>query len=99
MRRLLILTSSFPRGEGDFAGSFVAEFAEALSTDFDIEILSPASNGAAKSFEKFRVYRFSYMWPKRAQLLDAAADLQPLLERSFTARLQVIPFLVVFFFR
>jgi glycosyltransferase involved in cell wall biosynthesis len=101
MRKLLILTSSFPRGQGDFAGSFVAEFAEALSTDNNIEILSPASNGARaeESFGKIRVHRFNYLWPKRAQLLDAAADLQPLLERSFIARLQVIPFLIIFFIR
>jgi glycosyltransferase involved in cell wall biosynthesis len=101
MRKLLMLTSSFPRRPGDFAGCFVADFARVLSNDFEIEVLSPPSQGAEKEEQhtEFRVYRFNYLLPKRAQLLDAAVDLQPLLERSLTARLQIIPFLIIFFFR
>ena len=99
--KLLVLTSSFPRSREDFAGSFVAEFAESLSDSFEIVILSPAAKGAPVKERRGNliIYRFNYFWPLRAQLLDASADLQPLLERSLFARLQVIPFFIVFLFR
>ncbi|MEW6729878.1 MAG: glycosyltransferase [Acidobacteriota bacterium] len=99
--KLLLLTSSFPRWRGDFAGCFVAEFAQAISTDFEINILSPAAAGTPTRtmHDPLQVWRFNYFWPRRAQLLDAAADLQPLIERDWLARLQILPFFLCFFLR
>lgn len=98
MPKMLILTSSFPRLEDDFAGCFVLEFAKSLSHIYEIEVLAPASL-SAKSQEfwgKIKIRRFNYLPFKQWQLLDSATDLQPLLEKSLLARLQIIPFFIVF---
>jgi glycosyltransferase involved in cell wall biosynthesis len=102
MSKLLILTSSFPRSKGDFAGNFVAEFAEAISTDYEeIHILTPASKNslAKETWGKIKIIRFNYFWPYSFQVLDSAKDLQLLLETSILAKLQLIPFCLVFFFK
>lgn len=102
MPKLLILSSSFPRWKGDFAGSFVAEFAEAISENYEeIQILAPAGKNSLKeeSWGKIKIFRFNYFWPKKFQLLDSAVDLQPLLEDSIFAKLQLIPFCLAFFYR
>ncbi|MBI4854994.1 MAG: glycosyltransferase family 4 protein [Acidobacteria bacterium] len=102
MSKLLFLTSSFPRYKGDFAGNFVAEFAQAISTNYEeIQVLTPASKNYPKeqSWGKIKIIRFNYFFPFNYQLLDSAKDLQPLLETSIFAQLQLIPFCLVFFFR
>ncbi len=98
MSKMLILTSSFPRSENDFAGCFVLEFAKSLSHIYEIEVLTPASLSAKnqESWEKIKITRFNYLPFKHLQLLDSATDLQPLLENSLLARLQILPFFLVF---
>lgn len=102
MPKLLLLTSSFPRWESDFAGGFVLEFAQAISDDYDeIQVLTPASQNSLEkeSWGKIKITRFNYFWPYRFQLLDSAIDLQPLLEHSIFAQLQLIPFCLAFFWK
>lgn len=99
--RLLLLTSSLARWPGDYAGAFITEFAQALSDEFEITILAPASRNrpAHERWGSVQVYRFNYFWPRHAQLLDAAADLQPLLHTSWRARLLVVPLIIGFLIR
>lgn len=99
--KLLILTSSFPRHPEDFAGCFVLEFAQALSSYYEIQVLAPASINypIKESWGNIQVKRFNYLWNKELQLLDSAVDLQPLLESSLLARLQIIPFCLAFFWQ
>jgi glycosyltransferase involved in cell wall biosynthesis len=99
--KLLILTSSFPRYPKDFAGCFVLEFAQALSDKYEIKVLAPAcvDYPNKESWENIEITRFNYLWPKYFQLLDSAKDLQPLLEKSLFAKLQVIPFCIAFFWQ
>src|SRR5690242_5941600 len=96
--KLLVLTSSFPRFQDDFAGCFVADFANALTPFFDITILTPASIDIDQEEDRngIHIIRFNYWWPKRSQLLDAAADLQPLLQNSLKAKLQLPTFFLAF---
>ena len=98
-KRLLMLTSSYPRWPGDFAGCFVAEFAQTLSQYFEITVLVPSSRGDQPMLGNVKVKRFNYFWPVRFQQLDASIDLQPLLQKSWWARLQVVPLMLTFFWQ
>lgn len=98
---MLILTSSFPRWEGDFAGCFVEEFARSLLKEFEITVVCPAGFGSETEHRSgdIRTFRFNYFFPKRLQLLDAGADLQVVVRRSLVAKLQLIPFFFFFFIK
>lgn len=64
--RVLMLTSTLPRWEGDSEPRFVLDLARHLSDDFDIELLAPHAPGAARSevLEGVRVTRFRYWIPR-----------------------------------
>lgn len=64
--RVLMLTSTLPRWEGDSEPRFVLDLAKQLSDDFDIEILAPHTQGAARSeiLEGIKVIRFRYWFPR-----------------------------------
>lgn len=42
MKKVLVLTSSYPKFKGDINGNFVYELAKRLKNDFDIHVLAPA---------------------------------------------------------
>jgi glycosyltransferase involved in cell wall biosynthesis len=62
--RVLILTSSYPRGPEDHAGHFVASFARRLAARYDVTVLAPWDGSAPRrSIEKdgaLAVHRFRY---------------------------------------
>lgn len=67
-----ILTSSYPRFAGDYAGVFVAELSQELvRRGVEVVVLAPRAPGL-RAFEisnGVRIYRFSYFWPRRWELL------------------------------
>lgn len=67
-----ILTSSYPRFAGDYAGIFVAELArELVKLGVEVVVLTPRAPGlhAFEISEGVRVYRFSYFWPRQWESL------------------------------
>jgi len=70
--RVCMLTTSFPRFQGDYAGVFIFRFCRALSSlGVSVSVISPGDKGALPS-EKMagcNVYRFSYFIPKSWQVL------------------------------
>lgn len=50
LRKLLVLTSSYPKYEGDVSGNFVYDLTSRLANNFEIHILAPAYKGSL-SFE------------------------------------------------
>jgi phosphatidyl-myo-inositol dimannoside synthase len=64
--RVLMLTSTLPRWEGDSEPRFVLDLARHLGDEFDIELLAPHAPGAARSesLEGVRVTRFRYWIPR-----------------------------------
>lgn len=69
---ICILTSSYPRFPGDYAGVFVAELARELAKrGIEVIVLAPRAPGleAYEVSEGVRLYRFSYFWPRRWELL------------------------------
>lgn len=93
-RRVLILTSNFPRWKGDSTTPFVLHIAQDLQDlGWQVDVLAPHAEGAARSevLEGVRVERFRYMWPDRAQtvcyqggaLLNLARDRTNILKLPF----------------
>ena len=69
-RRVLVVTSNFPRWEGDSVTPFVLNMCEELCrNDWDVDVLAPHGPGAAKSenINGVEVDRFRYLWPESAQ--------------------------------
>jgi glycosyltransferase involved in cell wall biosynthesis len=65
-RRVLVLTSTFPRWQGDSEPPFVFELCRRLGADFDILVLAPHAKDA-KRFERMdgiEVKRFCYFFPR-----------------------------------
>ena len=72
VRSVLFVTTSFPRFDGDFAGSFVFRFAKYLARDgVQITVLAPGAAGypTTDDFEGVQIYRFPYFYPPRLQCL------------------------------
>jgi len=75
--RLLVLTSTFPRWNGDHTPRFVADLCVSLSERMDVTVLAPASHGAdgLELLDVVEVRRFRYAWPARTQRLADGAIL------------------------
>ncbi|MDB5842233.1 MAG: glycosyltransferase [Herminiimonas sp.] len=68
--RVLVLTSTFPRWEGDREPPFVFELSRRLAKQFDVVVLAPHAPGA-KTREQFGgidVHRFRYCFPRMQRL-------------------------------
>jgi glycosyltransferase involved in cell wall biosynthesis len=63
-KRVLVLTSTFPRWEGDTEPAFVYTLCERLSERFDLWVLAPHAPGAKtkESFGSIQVMRFRYFF-------------------------------------
>lgn len=70
MKKLLVLSSTYPRYKDDPEPQFVHELSRRLASGFDVHVLCPHSSSAA-SFEKLdevNVYRYKYA-PERFETL------------------------------
>ena len=84
-KKVLILTTSFPRWQGDAVTPFVYELCERLSTKgHKIIILAPHDNGAKRKevIGQLTIYRFRYFWPQRNQKLCYREGILPNLRRN-----------------
>ncbi len=93
VRSVLFVTTSFPRFEGDFAGSFVFRFAKYLvQAGVQVMALAPGAAGVSTTddFEGVRVRRFPYFYPHTLQCLayDGGGILANA-RHSWLAKLQV----------
>jgi len=69
-KKILCVTSNFPRWSGDSTTPFVLELAKDLRRhDWIVDILAPHAPGAAKSelIDGVRVFRFQYLYPQALQ--------------------------------
>lgn len=69
-KRVLVLTSTFPRWQGDSEPPFVFELSRRLSEQFDVVVLAPHTPGA-KRFEhmgNLEVHRFRYFFARWERL-------------------------------
>jgi glycosyltransferase involved in cell wall biosynthesis len=69
-RRICVLTSNFPRWEGDSTTPFVLHLAQDLMAEgWEVEVLAPHAPGAAghEILGRVAVTRFRYLWPEAAE--------------------------------
>jgi glycosyltransferase involved in cell wall biosynthesis len=100
--RVLIITSSFPRWEEDFAGIFILQMVKALKArGLDVEVISPGAFGVPKDevLKDIPVHRFTYTFPPRLQKLAYQGGIPSNVKKSWIARLEVIPFLFSIFLK
>ncbi|HWL40740.1 MAG TPA: glycosyltransferase [Gemmatimonadaceae bacterium] len=93
--KVLFLTHSFPRKEGDAAGSFVLRLAVALRGEgITVHVVAPASDGlpASEEIEGIHVERFRYA-PREYENLAYTGNMAADVASSWSARLALVGFL------
>jgi glycosyltransferase involved in cell wall biosynthesis len=96
--RVLHVTSSFPRWEGDASGVFIADITSALAAEgLDVHVVAPHDAGAAgeELLAGVHVHRFRYAWPARFEALAHRGGMLSTL-RDPARLLLVPPFLVAY---
>ncbi|MCK5716704.1 MAG: glycosyltransferase, partial [Thiomargarita sp.] len=65
-KKILVMTSTFPRWKGDLEPPFVYELSKRLSHYYKVHILAPHDKGAALSenFDQLKITRFRYFFTK-----------------------------------
>ena len=94
-----MLTTSFPRFEGDMAGRPVYELCRELSQSAHITVLAPHAPGFPKQEQMAGcfVHRFRYFWPERLERLAyGSAGIPANLRNGLLPKAQVLPLVVSF---
>jgi glycosyltransferase involved in cell wall biosynthesis len=90
---VLFVTTSFPRFQGDFAGSFVFRFAKYLVQDgVRVQVIAPGAAGypTTEDMEDVQVYRVPYVYPRRLQRVAyEAGGILATLRSGWLAKVQV----------
>lgn len=92
---VLFLTHSFPRTEGDAAGSFILRLAVALRAEnVSVRVVAPAAPGlpAEETMDGIEVERFRYA-PRRYEGLAYTGNMAGDVASSWTAKLALVGFL------
>ncbi len=95
-----ILTTSFPRFEGDFAGTFVDQYARELArSGCQVKVLAPHDTAVnpSRSRHGCEVNYFKYFFPQSLQSLAYGAGMVSRLKQNWLRALQMPFFLVSFF--
>ena len=93
-KKILIVTSTFPRGETDVSSArFVFDLSQAMSAFYEVHVLAPHSPGAkrAEVLGKVKVHRFRYFRPEKAQGLTKEAGIMANIKKNKLLFLQ-LPF-------
>ncbi|MGC8605503.1 MAG: glycosyltransferase [Desulfomonilaceae bacterium] len=98
--KILVLTTTYPTHENDWAGAFIQSLLLAIrKKGFEIEVVAP-SNGQSygnQDIHGIKVQRFGYFWPRYMECLtEGAGGIPENISKSFFAKIQVIPMMVLF---
>lgn len=91
-RKILVLTSTFPRWKNDSTPPFVFELEKRLASNFDVHVLAPHFTGA-KKYEKIadlKIHRFQYFWPTGWQKLCYEGGILPNLKKNKLLYIQAV---------
>lgn len=97
--KVCIVTTSFPKYMGDTEGTFIWESAQAIRRlGHQVRVIAPHRPGfrTRERMEGLEVFRPRYWWPESAEILGREkGGLPVILKKSWLARLQLLPFIVV----
>ena len=94
-----MLTTGFPRFNGDLFGHFILELAKELQAQgTTVDVVAPHEAGlpVVDEIEGVSVRRFVYMWPRRFQRLAYGGGMPTNIKNSWLARLQIPLFIGAF---
>ncbi|MBW3561819.1 MAG: glycosyltransferase [Actinobacteria bacterium] len=99
--RVVVATTNFPlQRRGDRTGTFVVDPVLALADEVDQVVIMPndAQVGAPRErwADRVPVIRFNYWWPRSAMCLAHGDGIPTNLQRSWLARAQLVPMVVLF---
>lgn len=96
MKRILVLTSTFPRWKNDTKPPFVYELEKRLAKDFEIHVIAPHHYGAKKEelMEGLHVHRFRYFWPSKWQKLCDDSGIMPNLKENKLLYIQAVTLII-----
>lgn len=98
MARICVITSSFPKYEGDSStGAFIYELFRRMSVfDHEVYVLAPHSYGLARSdiMDNVQVYRFSYSYPAYLQKLAYGHSMAENIKESKLAIFQIPTYMI-----
>jgi glycosyltransferase involved in cell wall biosynthesis len=95
-KKILVLTSTFPRWDGDHEPSFIFDLCERLARHFEIHVLAPHAAGTS-SYEEINglsIHRYHYA-PERLEKLAYNGGIAQNLNSHPVKYLLVIPFIVM----
>jgi len=99
--KILMLSSSFPRYEGDFFGPWVLEYIRALKRKgHQVVLVAPVAEDNdlnVLSEEGLQIERFNYFFPKKWQKLVYPPGIIPQIKGNFLRLIQV-PFLLLAYY-
>ena len=97
MKKILVVTSSYPRYFGDPAGNFIAALLKSVRKRENIhfDVVAPDDIKVRREPEKSdsQIQRFPYFWPKRLQRLAYGSGMTENLHSSRLAKAQIPSFL------
>ena len=95
MKKVLVLTSTFPRWKNDSTPSFVFTLSNLLAEKYRIKVLAPHAFGAAKkeTLKNISIQRFRYFFSEKYQKIAYGAGILPNVRKSFLAKMQIPLFL------
>jgi len=96
-KKILAITTTFPRWQEDTEPPFVFDLEKRLTKDFEVFILAPHFSGAEKfeEMDGLKINRFQYFWPAKWQKLCYQGGILSNIRRSKLLIFQV-PFLIIF---
>ncbi len=97
-KRVLCVTSNYPRWQGDCTTPFVHHLAQDLKgLGWEVDVLAPHAMGAARQevLDGISIERFRYLWPKRTQTVCYQGGALMNLQKNRLNYLK-LPFLVIF---
>jgi len=95
IKKILVITSTFPRWQGDKEPPFVYELSQRLAEHYTVHVLAPHTFGAALTelFGKLKVTRFSYFFQKYQTLAYGGGILPNLKQNRW--RYLLVPFFII----
>lgn len=83
-KKILVLTSTFPRWEKDYTASFIYGLEKKIAKKFDVYVLAPHYKGARKYeiVDNLKIHRFQYFWPPSFQKLCYGGGILPNLKKN-----------------
>lgn len=103
IKKILVLTTSYPNATDDWSGVFIHKLNVALTNiGYQIFVLAP-SNGELygfKTFNKITIKRFGYFWPRKFErLCSGAGGIPENLNRGILSKIQVVTMTTAFMFQ